>query len=285
MTDPTLVAVLGDVHGNTRWVTTRIPIIARALKNEDRKTILQCGDFLPLFFVGGDYATAWRFDRVWEYLYTVEDALAEHDVTLMFIDGNHEDWEVLNAFRKSWYERKLLTSVLPDGAVRSVKVTEHIWWLPRGYRWQWHDRTWLAFGGAGSPNAGLLTKGWNWWEDELITDDQVQAAVAQGRADVLVSHDLPSGVYMKYEEPLRHWKQEDLDTAERQREKLQVLADGVQPAEIFHGHHHRCYAKGVNMDYGPVQVTGLGSDGDRLNYLLVDVKTMMIYTPGETPDV
>jgi hypothetical protein len=44
-----------------------------------------------------------------------------------------------------------------------------IWHLPRGHRWRWHGRDWLALGGAVSLDRGVRTAGVNWWPEEEIT--------------------------------------------------------------------------------------------------------------------
>lgn len=269
MTDnrsPHRVVVAGDWHGNTRWAIHTINEAAKALEGQDEKIILHLGDFLPTFFWNDKYPPVEedRFRWVHDYLDQLTSCLKFHSMEIRFIDGNHEDWEVLNAYRAQH----------PTAPI--VPLTDSIFWMPRGTRWQWHGRTWLAFGGAVSPNRANLTEGWNWWPDEAITDEQVVKATAAGEADVVISHDAPEGVSIFMHEPPRSWLQEDIDASAENRIKLQRLCIGVKPAYLMHGHHHIGYDKPVNMSYGVMEVTGLGGDsyGSELNWLPLDVKNM-----------
>jgi hypothetical protein len=53
-----------------------------------------------------------------------------------------------------------------------------------------------------------------------------------------------------------------------------MLADSVEPQHWIHGHYHRAYQKTVQMKHGPVEVTGLHMDGEWLNWLVLDTRTM-----------
>ena len=54
----------------------------------------------------------------------------------------------------------------PDGrdylARLDVALAGRIWHLPRGHRWRWHGRDWLALGGAVSLDRAVRTAGVNW---------------------------------------------------------------------------------------------------------------------------
>ena len=100
---------------------------------------------------------------------------------LWFIDGNHEDFSLLAE----------LASRAVAGA--RVAVRPNIFHLPRGHRWQWHGRTWLACGGGVSLDKAARAEGSDWWPQEEITAQEA-AMIAGGPADVMVCHDCPSGV-------------------------------------------------------------------------------------------
>ena len=289
-TQPGRVAVAGDWHGNTRWACFMIEQAAAELAGEQVKILLHLGDFLPTFYYPrhtSGYSAEDRQRNVHRFLYTIQRMLDKHSMHLMFIDGNHEDWDVLNAARESWRhvvepfhdmadEMPIpLRSSYSDAAAGS-----RIFWLPRGTRWTWQGREWLAFGGAASPNRVHLQEGWNWWLDEEITAEQVAKAAAQGPADVLLCHDVPSSVRIQYGEHPASWLQADLARGEEQRERLQMLAEAVKPSFLMHGHHHIPYCKGVNQPWGLMWSTGLAGDGVTLNMLTLSTTDLSWEVPG-----
>lgn len=154
-TAPETIAVAGDWHGNLRWALGRIAD-AHA---EGVQTIVHLGDFgywVP------DPATR-------KYLFRVEKRLAELDMQPLFIDGNHEDHNRLNAL-----------PIDPASGLRSISA--HVAHLPCGHRWTWRDHdgrawTWLALGGAVSVDRHHRRIRKSWWPREVLTKYDVTRAV------------------------------------------------------------------------------------------------------------
>jgi hypothetical protein len=247
---PDRIAVAGDWHASTRWAVTAIADIAAQLDGEPEKIILHLGDFgywpgEP----GGGY-----------YLRSVSEALKHYGMYVDFLDGNHEGHEALNTIRD-------FTSDV------AVPVFPRIRWLPRGTRWVWHGRTWLALGGAVSVDKGLRDEGVDWFPEEAITPEQAAQVSAQGHADVMVTHDCPAGVNLGLPVAPLEWLPQ-IPAAEAHRELLQTVVDAVQPSYLMHGHYHLAYTKPVAMGHGTVQVTGLACDGMAYNWHILNVRTM-----------
>ncbi len=255
---PGRIIVAGDWHGNTDWAVHVIRTGAKILAaSETRALILQLGDF-----------GIWPGPAGATYLREVTRALHEVDAELWFIDGNHEDFTQVAAFRKAANGRN---RVMADVLERITRT----WHLPRGHRWDWHGRTWLACGGGVSLDKAARTEGTTWWPQEEITGDQEAAVIAGGPAGVLVTHDCPSGVRHAFPPPPSFWNLRDLARSDAHRERLQRIADAVQPAHIMHGHLHRAYQRTCDFGYGPVEITGLDCDeGDGPNWAVLDVRTM-----------
>ena len=249
---PNRIIVAGDWHGNTDWAEHVIGRAGSLLAGEERKRILHLGDFGIWPGIGGA-----------EYLDSVLGACFEHGVDLWFVDGNHEDFTQLEAFRVSEQDDKVVT------------------WLPRGHRWEWHGRTWLALGGAVSVDRAVRVKGnLGWWPEEEITDEQEHAVIAGGPADVMVCHDCPAGVVHAFGPRPREWAETDLARSERHAQRLQRIVDAVQPSHLMHGHLHMAYQRVCDFGYGPVEVTGLDRDGGRgPNWAVLDVKSMTWEVP------
>jgi hypothetical protein len=245
---PGRILVAGDWHGNARWAVHVIREAAALLEGEEQRIILHLGDFGIWPGLDGTL-----------YLNCVIGACLAHDVRILFVDGNHEDFTRIEDFR------------IRDGQLVS--------WLPRGYRWEWHGRTWLALGGGVSLDKALRTEGRDWWPQEAITGRQERDVIAGGHADVMVTHECPGGVTHAFPPPPSFWDPRDLALSDVHREKLQRVVDAVRPSHLMHGHLHIGYQRTVDFGYGPVEITGLDRDGKKWNWAILDTRTMKWETP------
>lgn len=241
VTDKVMVA--GDWHANARWA-------ARAISEgcSDVKVVLQLGDF-----------GLWRTGR--DYLAQVSEALEGQDADLYFIDGNHEDHAWLIELMKN------MTTGEP------LKVAERIWYLPRGFRWEWHGRSWLALGGAASVDRAFRTEGHSWFREEEITLPQAGLVALRGPADVMITHECPRRVARRLPlgTPMAGW---DLEVSRSHQELLDRVICYVEPSYLFHGHMHIAHQGTFSYPYGRLQVRGLNCDGRTENWAIFDTKLM-----------
>jgi calcineurin-like phosphoesterase family protein len=240
---PGRILVAGDWHGNTRWAQHVIGEAGALLADEEQRIILHLGDFGIWPGLDGTL-----------YLNGVLGACLAHDVQVLFVDGNHEDFTRIEDFR------------IRDGQLVS--------WLPRGYRWEWHGRTWLALGGGVSLDKAIRTEGRDWWPQEEITSAQAWDVITAGPADVMVTHDCPGGVVHAFPPPPPFWDLRDMARSAAHRERLQRVVDVVRPSHLLHGHLHIGYQRTADFGYGPVEITGLDRDGEKWNYAILDTRTM-----------
>jgi hypothetical protein len=207
----------GDWHGNLGWALHVLPV-ARAA---GARTLVQLGDF-----------GYWRRDpSTSKYLRRLERQLAELDMSLLWVDGNHEDHVLLRT-----------QPLAADGA---RPVSEHVTHLPRGYRWTWPGpdgtpRVWLALGGAVSVDRDHRTRGKSWWPEEAITTEDVDSAIVGGPVDVMVTHDAPHGVLIPYDKNIG-WPDDAVADSDRHRATLRRVTDAVRPRQLWHGHYHVQY--------------------------------------------
>jgi hypothetical protein len=259
--DARRIVVAGDWHGNTDWALHVISMAAARLDDRNplaSRIILHLGDF-----------GIWPGDAGEKYLRQVSEALRDADMTLWFVDGNHEAFPLLH---KTVERNKAL---MLGGAIGETEIAPGIYWQPRGTRWVWHGRRWLALGGGVSLDKAIRTEGKNWWAEEEITDEQAGSAIADGHADVMVTHDCPAGVRHTFPPPPPFWDVRDLARSDAHQERLQRVVDAAQPSHLMHGHLHRSYQRVCDFGYGPVEVTGLDCDeGDGANWAVLDVKSM-----------
>ena len=245
MKGPSVVAMIGDWHGNTPWALGVLEQIA------DRR--ISFGVHL------GDFGI-WPGPQGKRYLDLVEDRCAELGIVLYVVPGNHEDYSQINAGKTDELGRRVFRP--------------HLLGLPRGFRWNWHGRTWVALGGAISIDRVERVPGRSYWPEEAITEAEAEKVMADGIADVMVTHDCPSGVVHTFGEQPQRWLA-DIRKTEEHRELLQRVTDVVQPSYLMHGHLHRAYERWVEMNHGSVRVTGLDCDGAwHGNWAPLDVRDM-----------
>jgi len=273
MSGPGKIVIAGDWHANSRWAAHVIRCAAAALADEPVKYILQLGDF-------GFWPR-----RGSSYLADVEETCAEHGVIVMWIDGNHEDHDTLITL----HDMHRSAMDFDDDQPMSLPKTGNLIHLPRGTRWTWHNRTWVALGGAVSVDREHRHEGRSWFPQEAITAEQAQKVIADGSADVMLTHDCPSGVELHLPPLPAEWRSQ-AKPAQAHRELLQQVVDAVQPSHLFHGHYHLAYSQYVahrpHEDHGVCsmcKVTGLGMDGQQLNWVVCDTRTMQV-EPAQLPN-
>ncbi|MGL4999446.1 MAG: metallophosphoesterase family protein [Cetobacterium sp.] len=236
----TTIGFLGDTHGQQRW--TRFALWAFAQRGIN--TVVQVGDF----------GIGKRGDNFHTF---VETTCAEFGITLWVVPGNHENYDTIEN--------------IPENEDGTLHLTEHISILPRGFRWEWEGRTFVALGGAPSVDRMWRLederqfKGQKlWWIQEMITVDDVAKTVAGGYADVMVGHDAPKCVQIdsKIEKTKHMWNPVDLYYAAEGRELMEEATSKVQPALFFHGHYHfKVDQEKMWSDTGAVtRIMGLGPD-------------------------
>lgn len=259
MNTPSKIIAAGDWHGNGRWGCHVISRVPELLPDEDFRLIIQFGDF-----------GIWPGLKGRKYLSAISDALDRAQARLWFFDGNHECFPLLANLRDA--------ARVQDDQLAPVDARGLIWHMPRGFRWEWHGRRWLAVGGGVSLDRKRRVEPYNWWPEEEITAEQARRIAGGGPADVMLCHDIPSSVMAPLRpelgEPPSWWAQADFRREEQCQERLQQIADGVRPSHLFHGHMHRVYRRMVRMGHGSVDVRGLDMDGDDANYGVLDLATL-----------
>lgn len=253
---PEKILVVGDTHGNLWWLLQVIYRVPELLAGETEKVIVQAGDFM---FTGSD-----------EFLSLTNDALKSVGAYLLWVDGNHEDHDLIASWREPGYPETAAACPLAGG-----KRMTRIYHLPRGHRWEWQGRTWLACGGAASPDRCWRTEGRSWWPQEYITDADVDRCIAGGPADVLISHDRPAAAWLSLPPWRQEWDVADLARSDASRDQVQRICEGTGVKDVIHGHYHLPFSwEQHDLGYGPVRVSQLHMDGYDDNYRVLNIMSM-----------
>jgi len=243
------VAVVGDIHGNFRW----LDIVARAAQTlaPDVTTMLQLGD--------------WAMDPD-----TTDEALDGTGIERIYVVlGNHESWNQITP----------LLDAHPGDAIRVSKIT---WLLPRPGRLTIGGRSVLSLPGAVSVDRAWRQEWVSYWKDEEITSEHVKAAIAGGPADLMLTHEPPAGTPVRaVQEILRTNPMGFPDDAIRDsatsRARVAKVWNIVYPELLIHGHMHA--PGGGQTEYG-LRVASLGQDGQQGNLGFLDMQTLRIDTPS-----
>ena len=226
------IYVTGDTHRDfTRFSDENFPEAERLTKDD---YVIICGDF------GG----------MWDSSAEEQALLDELDArpfTTLFVDGNHENYDLLNGLEvSSWH----------GGNVQFVRPT--IIHLMRGQFYTIEDLTFFTMGGASSHDisAGILEPSdpdfWvkydeltakgamfrvnhlSWWEQEMPDVDDYSTAwenlAAHGwEADYILTHCAPTSIV----EELGRGSQQDALT-----DFLQYVREDCRFTAWFLGHYH-----------------------------------------------
>lgn len=245
--DPPKVLLAGDWHSNT----PRAIDLIRVARAKGCTVVLQLGDF---GFWVPEPRTANHLDRI-------DAACVENDVTVLWVDGNHECHPVLNGI-----------PLEPEGFRR---IRSRIIHLPRGFRWTWHGEVWLALGGAHSVDTFMRKEGVSVWQEEHISEGDARRAAEGGHADVMVTHDCPDNVDIPNLSP-GSFPAHEVARGEDHRQMLGSVVDEVQPFMLFHGHYHVRYTSTrPRPSGGDTMIVGLADDMSRLrdNLMVLDLRS------------
>ena len=233
-----MVYITGDCHANFRKFSSRRFKAQKQMTRDD--FVIVCGDF------GG----IWKDDERERYWL---NWLAQKPFTLLFVDGNHENFDRL-------YSNEF--EVVDFRGGKAHKIADNIYHLMRGYVFELCGKTFFVFGGASSHDIddGILDradfvsqrefqktyKNWYlagklfrvnheaWWARELPSQEEMDRGrknlkVYGNRVDFVISHCLP--------QTLAHiFFSAEADTLTTYFDDL--VRNGLQMDSWYCGHYH-----------------------------------------------
>lgn len=181
-------------------------------------------------FVVGDFGWWTNFKEGHTFLKFCALRARRTEIPLYWLDGNHE------------YHPDLVAMVEDYGRDGFIELDPHFYYSPRGNAWEWDGVKFMSLGGAYSIDRDFRIKDIDWFEQELITEEDVDHCIANGPVDVLLAHDAPLAVDMAMEMAMsgRQMLKGDISTIEN-RERLQRVVNANAPSVVVHGHWHLQY--------------------------------------------
>ena len=162
------IYITGDKHG------TMLPLFGLASNND-----LQKEDVL---IITGDAGFVWDES----YAKTIATLEQTFPGTTVFVDGNHENHDLLNAME-----------IMEWNGGRVHKVGERVFHLMRGEVYSILGRTVFAFGGArSSDRSDRRIEGISWWKGEEPTPEEIAYGAEQLKRclpelDYVITHEPP----------------------------------------------------------------------------------------------
>ena len=207
-----MIYITGDLHGfQDKW-------------NQEIDPRLSPGDIL---IIAGDVGIGLmkKEETFW-------DTVAAREYTVLFIDGNHENFAKLNALPvEEWH----------GGRVHFLR--KNVIHLMRGEVYELEGKKIFTFGGGYSIDRYVRVNGKSWWPDEMPSEDEYARAEENlqrcGRqVDYIITHTAPSET-IHY---LSTYKLYGVKKAVREELPLNFFLDhiyeSVQYRHYYFGHFH-----------------------------------------------
>jgi Icc-related predicted phosphoesterase len=199
-----LTIILGDTHGE--WKTVFYNIKQKDISNA---TIIHVGD------VGVGFKKSEKEEL--EVLMRVNEFLAERNIEMLAIRGNHDNPDYFNgSYRFS--NLKLLA----DYTTLTL-----------------NDEQFMFVGGAISIDRHMRTDGLDYWSSEKFqfNEDRIKGQ----KCDVLVTHTAPKWLGLNSKGPIQWHLNQDKnlwEELEQERQDMNYLYNRMQPKKFYCGHFH-----------------------------------------------
>lgn len=234
------IFVTGDTHGSNDYqkLNARNFPIKKDLDRDDYLII--CGDFGGVWSGSRDDAIAERYpnykigENGVDYLFSYADGkddymLNWHDgqnYTTLFCDGNHENFQLLNAYPTEEWHGGMIHRIRPN-----------VIHLMRGQIYDIAGKTFFVMGGASSVDKMYRKDGMSWWTEEMPSREEYETALASlekydYKVDYVISHCCAT----KWLQIIYSWHSE----ADELTQFFDRLEDvwGLQFEHWYFGHHH-----------------------------------------------
>ena len=208
-----MIFVTGDTHGQHDFAKLRFFANEINIAGKD--------DYL---IITGDFGAVWNEKTLKEDLMPYESL----PFTVLFVDGNHENFDLLNSFPiEIWNGGKI------------HRIRNNIIHLMRGQVYEIEGKTFFTFGGATSIDKIYRTENVSWWKEEVPSIADMEEACdnlqqVNYQVDYIITHSCDEKAL--YYPPLvgRSFQSGRFP----ENTLLSFFEDNVKYTHWFFGHYH-----------------------------------------------
>ena len=209
-----MIFVTGDVHGSYDGGKLF------GFESSDVGKQLTRSDYL---IIAGDFGYIWDADSDKDL-----DWLATLPYTILFVDGNHENFDILNGYPVSQWN---------GGKVHIIR--DNVIHLMRGQIFTIGGRTFFTFGGAESTDREGREEGVSWWPQEVPSEAEKREARknlenAGYKVDYVITHTVNTGALTHRDSPMSNYRFDPTETTDF----LEFVERMVDYKVWFFGHYH-----------------------------------------------
>lgn len=213
-----MIYLTGDTHGKIDIKKIFDWQEGQNLTKEDYLIIL--GDF-GLIFYGKDHEL---YEREQKLIKKLNDC----PWTTLFVDGNHENFRMLNEFpEETWNGGKI------------KKIADSILWLKRGQVFNIDGKKFFTLGGGTSLDKGKRLFLVTWWPEENITYGEINESIKNlsnnnYQVDYVLTHCAPESFK---EDLFKVLKLQSFGTCSNEK-ALENIKNRINFKKWFFGHYH-----------------------------------------------
>lgn len=209
-----MVFITGDTHGRRDF--NKLKDFAK------NNSYLTKEDYM---IIAGDFGGVWNKETLQEDLEPYQDL----PFTVLFVDGNHENFDLLESYPVEEWNGGHVHRVAPD-----------VIHLMRGQIYSICGKSFFAFGGGTSTDKHLRNEGTSWWERELPTYEEYDTAVDNlnrydNKVDYIITHSCDKKAL--FYPPLNSLDSEKTRMY-RDNHILANFEDTVEYGHWYFGHYH-----------------------------------------------
>ena len=178
--------VTGDTHGDIDFHKLNTKNFPQGTQLTKKDYVIICGDFGAIWdgAKSDKYLQRWYNEKPW---------------TTLFVDGNHENHDILDSFPISEWN---------GGKVHFI--TPSIIHLMRGQVYKIGNKTFFTMGGAESHDKIYRKEGVSWWRREMPSNNEYEEGLTNlnkvnNQVDYILSHCAPDRLQSK----IAYWYEHD----------------------------------------------------------------------------
>ena len=173
-----MIYITGDTHGS-------IDIRKLNIKNFPEQRNMTKSDYV---IIAGDFGVIWDNSKEQEYYLKWLD---NKNFTTLFIDGNHENFDILNTYPVTEWN---------GGKVH--QINDSIYHLMRGQVFTIDDQKIFTFGGAESIDKHHRKEFISWWRQEIPDLEEFNEGMTNLQrhnmnVDIIISHSAPKEIILQ----------------------------------------------------------------------------------------